>query len=40
MPKVRGAEVTTPKGPFEVVEREIPQPGPGSVRLKVQASAQ
>ena len=25
------------KAPFEIVEREIPEPGPGSVRIKVQA---
>jgi D-arabinose 1-dehydrogenase-like Zn-dependent alcohol dehydrogenase len=37
MPKMRAVQVTRPKGPFEIVEREIPEPGPGSVRLKVQA---
>ena len=26
-----------PKAPFEIVEREIPEPGLGSVRIKVQA---
>ena len=26
-----------PKGPFELVEREIPEPGVGSVRIKVEA---
>ena len=26
-----------PKGPFEIVERPIPEPGAGSVRIKVQA---
>ena len=35
---MRAAQVRTAKGPFEVVEREIPDPGPGSVRIKVQAS--
>jgi D-arabinose 1-dehydrogenase-like Zn-dependent alcohol dehydrogenase len=37
MAKMRAALVSTPKGPFEIVDREIPQPGPGSVRVKVQA---
>jgi D-arabinose 1-dehydrogenase-like Zn-dependent alcohol dehydrogenase len=30
-------QVTRPNGPFEIVEREIPQPGAGSVRVKVEA---
>jgi D-arabinose 1-dehydrogenase-like Zn-dependent alcohol dehydrogenase len=37
MPKMRAVQVSQPKGPFEIVEREIPEPGPGSVRIKVQA---
>jgi D-arabinose 1-dehydrogenase-like Zn-dependent alcohol dehydrogenase len=37
MSKMRVAQVTRPKGPFELVEREIPEPGVGSVRVKVQA---
>src|SRR5258707_14290106 len=37
MPTMRAAQVTRPKGPFEIVQREIPQPGPGLVRIKVQA---
>src|ERR1700744_5527872 len=37
MPKMRAAQVTRPGGPFEIVEREIPSPGPGQVRIKVQA---
>ena len=37
MPKMRAALISAPKAPFEIVEREIPQPGPGSVRVKVQA---
>jgi D-arabinose 1-dehydrogenase-like Zn-dependent alcohol dehydrogenase len=37
MPKMRVAQVPRPKGPFEIVEREIPEPGPGAVRIKVQA---
>lgn len=34
---MRAVQVPQAKGPFEIVEREIPQPGPGSVRVKVQA---
>jgi len=37
MPKMRAVQVPRPKAPFEIVEREIPSPGPGSVRIKVQA---
>ncbi len=37
MPKMRAVEATSPKGPFKLVEREIPQPGPRQVRVKVQA---
>ena len=37
MPKMRVVQVPSPKAPFEIVEREIPDPGPGSVRIKVQA---
>lgn len=37
MPKMRVAQVSKPKGPFELVEREIPKPTPGTVRIKVQA---
>src|SRR4030095_9955369 len=38
MPTMRAAEVKTAKGPLEVVERAVPEPGPGQVRIKVQAS--
>jgi D-arabinose 1-dehydrogenase-like Zn-dependent alcohol dehydrogenase len=38
MARMRAAQVRDAKGPFEIVEREIPEPGPGSVRVKVQAS--
>jgi D-arabinose 1-dehydrogenase-like Zn-dependent alcohol dehydrogenase len=38
MPKMKAAQVTSAKGSFEVVEREVPQPGAGQVRIKVQAS--
>jgi D-arabinose 1-dehydrogenase-like Zn-dependent alcohol dehydrogenase len=37
MPKMRVAQVARAGGPIEIVEREIPQPGPGWVRIKVQA---
>ncbi len=37
MPKMRVAQVVGPKGAIEVVEREIPAPGPRHVRVKVQA---
>ena len=34
---MRAVQVSSPKGPLEVVEREIPAAGPGLVRIKVQA---
>ncbi|HKX33595.1 MAG TPA: alcohol dehydrogenase [Blastocatellia bacterium] len=37
MRTMRAVQVTRPGGPFEIVEREIPQPGPRQVRVKVQA---
>ena len=37
MPKMRAVQVSRPGGPLEIVEREMPQPGPGTVRIKVQA---
>jgi D-arabinose 1-dehydrogenase-like Zn-dependent alcohol dehydrogenase len=37
MPMMRVAQVQRPKAPFELVEREIPQPSAGQVRIKVQA---
>ena len=37
MPMMRVVQVPRANGPFELVEREIPQPGAGSVRIKVQA---
>ncbi|HXI84680.1 MAG TPA: alcohol dehydrogenase [Verrucomicrobiae bacterium] len=37
MAKMRVAQISRPKGPFEIVEREIPTPRAGSVRIKVQA---
>src|SRR5881398_2456457 len=35
--KMRALQVPHAKGPFEIVEREIPEPEPGWVRIKVQA---
>ena len=37
MPKMRAVQIARPGGAFELVERDIPQPGPGQVRIKVQA---
>ncbi|WP_055585151.1 alcohol dehydrogenase [Streptacidiphilus griseoplanus] len=37
MSVMRVAQVTEPGGRFEVVERELPQPGPGHVRIAVEA---
>src|SRR5713101_3537177 len=37
MPKMKIVLVTKPGGDFEIQEREIPQPGPGHVRIRVQA---
>ncbi len=37
MAKMKVVQVPKPGGNFEIVEREIPQPGPGQVRIKVQA---
>jgi D-arabinose 1-dehydrogenase-like Zn-dependent alcohol dehydrogenase len=37
MATMRVVQVPRPNGPFEIVQREIPQPGAGSVRIKVQA---
>ena len=33
----RYVQVSKPGGPLEVVEREVPEPGPSQVRIKVQA---
>lgn len=37
MSKMRVVQVTQPKLPFELVEREIPEPASGQVRIKVEA---
>jgi D-arabinose 1-dehydrogenase-like Zn-dependent alcohol dehydrogenase len=37
MARMRAVQVKEANGPFELVEREIPEPGAGQVRIKVQA---
>jgi alcohol dehydrogenase len=37
MSKMRAVQVSRPHGPLEIVERDIPEPRPGTVRIKVQA---
>ncbi|MEU3352471.1 alcohol dehydrogenase [Streptomyces sp. NPDC037389] len=37
MSTYRVVQVTTPNGPFELAEREVPRPGPGQVRIAVEA---
>ena len=37
MAKMRAVQVPHANGPFQLVERDIPEPGPGQVRIKVQA---
>ena len=37
MARMRAVQVSRPGGPFELVERPIPEPGPGTVRLRVEA---
>jgi D-arabinose 1-dehydrogenase-like Zn-dependent alcohol dehydrogenase len=37
MSKMRAVQVSRPNAAFEIVEREIPDPGPGWVRINVQA---
>jgi propanol-preferring alcohol dehydrogenase len=37
MPTMRAVVVTKPNAPFEIVQREIPEPGPRTVRVKVEA---
>src|ERR1700682_4181348 len=38
MPRMRAAQVVSAKGPYQIVERMIPEPGAGQVRIRVQAS--
>ena len=37
MSKMRAAQVPAPNAAFQLVEREIPTPGPGTMRIKVEA---
>jgi D-arabinose 1-dehydrogenase-like Zn-dependent alcohol dehydrogenase len=37
MSKMRAVQVGKPKAALEVVERDVPEPGPGTLRIKVQA---
>jgi len=37
MSSMRAVQVTHPGGPLELVERPVPEPGPGAVRIKVHA---
>ena len=37
MPKMRAVQVTRPGAPLEMVEREVPEPSTGTVRIKVEA---
>ncbi len=37
MARMKAAQVPRPGADFEIVEREIPQPGPGQVRIRVMA---
>jgi len=37
MATMRAMQVSKPGGPFELVERPVPQPGVGQVRVRVQA---
>ena len=37
MSKMRVVQVSQPKGPFEIVERETAEPAAGQVRVKVEA---
>ena len=37
MPKMLVAQISTPNGPFELVDRERPEPGPNTVRVAVDA---
>src|SRR4051794_7559426 len=37
MAKMRAVQIPAAKANFEIVERDTPDPGPGSVRIKVEA---
>jgi D-arabinose 1-dehydrogenase-like Zn-dependent alcohol dehydrogenase len=34
---MQSVQVSKPQGPFEIIERDIPEPGATQVRIKVQA---
>ncbi len=38
MPRMRAAQVPSANGAFQIVERDVPEPGRAQVRIKVQAS--
>ena len=38
MANMRAVQVTRPGGPLELVERPVPEPGPGWVRIKAAVS--
>jgi D-arabinose 1-dehydrogenase-like Zn-dependent alcohol dehydrogenase len=37
METMRVVQISRPNGPFEIIERPIPEPDAGSVRVKVEA---
>jgi D-arabinose 1-dehydrogenase-like Zn-dependent alcohol dehydrogenase len=37
MPTMRAVQVAAPRSPLELVHRDVPQPGPGLVRIRVEA---
>lgn len=37
MPKMKALQISKPGGPFELVDREVPVPGHGQVRIRVEA---
>ena len=37
MPTMKAVQVSKAGAPFELVDRDIPEPGPGQVRIKVEA---
>ena len=37
MPRYRAVQVTAPKGSLELVERDLPEPGRGEARIRIQA---
>ena len=37
MKLMKVAQISKPRGNWEILERDIPQPGPGEVRIKVEA---